>query len=159
MLYRQMLNLADVICHMRCGRCYNHQGRCYILLLFISGRCYCHMMLWKMLYHITVCNNTLYWQVLLPSGRWNSHYRVVVKYQLVDVITRWQMEWPQGQSYFNLSSEVLRRTSSHMCGRWYLPMFLFRDGLLTLINNASFIKLLRFWSSLPTMLKFSIVTL
>ena len=97
--------------------------------------------------------------MLLPSGRWNSHYKVVVEYQLVDGITRWQMEWPQGQSYFNFSSEVLSRTSSHMCGRWYLPMFLFRDGLLTLMNNASFINLLRFWSSLPTMLKFSIVIL
>ena len=55
--YRQMLCLADVVCHMRYGRCYHHRGRCYILLLFISGRCYCHMMLWKMLYHITVCCN------------------------------------------------------------------------------------------------------
>ena len=26
-------------------------------------------------------------------------------------------------------------TSSHMCGRWYLHMFLFRDGLLTLIYS------------------------
>ena len=26
-----------------------------------------------------------------------------------------------------------------MCGRWNLPIFLFRDGLLTLINSASFI--------------------
>ena len=38
-------------------------------------------------------------------------------------------------------------------------MFLFRDGLLTLINNASFIALLRFWSSLPTILKLSMVIL
>ena len=58
-------------------------------------------------------------------------------------------------SYLNLSSEVLNRTSSHMCGRWNLPIFLLRDGLLTLIYSASFIALLRFWSSLPTMLKFS----
>ena len=61
-------------------------------------------------------------------------------------------------SYFNLSSEVLNRTSSHMCGRWNLPMFLLRDGLLTLMYSASLIALLRFWSSLPTILKFSLVT-
>ena len=54
---------------------------------------------------------------------------------------------------------MLSRTSSHMCGRWYLPVFLSRDGLLTLMNNASFINVLRFWSSLPTMLKFSNVIL
>ena len=60
--------------------------------------------------------------------------------------------------YFNFSSEVLSRTSSHMWGRWYLPMFLLRDGLLTLIYNASLIVLLRFWSSLPTILKLSILT-
>ena len=69
------------------------------------------------------------------------------------------MEWPQGQSYFYFSSEVLSRTSSHICDRWYLPIFLFRDGLLTLINNDSFIHLLRFWSSLLTILKFSRVML
>ena len=74
--------------------------------------------------------------MLLPVGRWNSH-RV---------------------SYSNFSSGMLSRTTSYMCGRWYLPMLLLRDGLLTLMNNASFIHLLRFWSSLPTMLKFSMVT-
>ena len=50
---------------------------------------------------------------------------------------------------------MLNRTSSQMCGRWYLPMFLFRDGLLTLIYRASMMVLIRFWSSLPTMPKFS----
>ena len=34
------------------------------------------------------------------------------------------MEWPHGQCYFNFSSEVLSRTSSHMCGRWYVPVFI-----------------------------------
>ena len=48
---------------------------------------------------------------------------------------------------------LLIRTSSHTCGRWYLPMFLLRDGLLTLINIDSLINLERFCSSLPTMLK------
>ena len=52
-----------------------------------------------------------------------------------------------GSDYFSFSSEVLIRTSSHMCGRWNLPMFLLRDGLLM------------FWSSLPTMLKFSMAML
>ena len=60
--------------------------------------------------------------------------------------------------YFNLSSEMLSRTSSQIHGRWYLPMFLLRDGLLALINKASFMVLKRFWSSLPNMVKLSIVT-
>ena len=60
--------------------------------------------------------------------------------------------------HFNLSSEMLSRTSSHICGRWYLPIFLFRDGLLALMYKASFIVLKRFWSSLPSMVKLSIVT-
>ena len=92
----------------------------------------------------------LIWQMLLPGwlrccshqggcgvGRWNSKVSF----------------------YSNLSSDMLCRTSSHMCGRWYLPMFLFRDGLLTLIYRASFIVLRRFWPSLPTISKLSIVTL
>ena len=53
---------------------------------------------------------------------------------------------------------MLSRTSSQICGRWYLPMFLLRDGLLALINKASFMVLVRFWSSLPSMEKLSIVT-
>ena len=50
---------------------------------------------------------------------------------------------------------MLNRTSSHMWGRWYLSLFLFRDGLLTLRHIDSFISLMRFWSSLPTILKLS----
>ena len=64
----------------------------------------------------------------------------------------------KGLFYFNLSSEVLNRTLSHMCGRWYLPMFLLRDWLLTLMYNAPLMVLMRFWSSLLIRLKFSIVT-
>ena len=56
-------------------------------------------------------------------------------------------------SYLSLSSMLFIRTSSHTCGRWYLPMFLFRDGLLTVMNIDSFISLERFCSSLPTILK------
>ena len=63
------------------------------------------------------------------------------------------------RSYFIFSSEMLNRTSSHMCGRWYLPMFLFRDGFLTPMYIASFMALMRFWSSLPTILKLSILML
>ena len=69
------------------------------------------------------------------------------------------MELPLVSNYFRLSSEMLSRTSSQMCGRWYLPMFLFRDGLFTLMYKASFIVLKRLWSSLPKMVKLSMVTL
>ena len=58
------------------------------------------------------------------------------------------MEWPLGQC-FSFNSDDLCRTSSHIWGRWYLPMFLFRDGSLTLMSRASLIALVRFWSSLP----------
>ena len=47
------------------------------------------------------------------------------------------------------------RTWSHMWARWYLPIFQFRDVLLTLMYIDSFISLMSFWSSLPTILKFS----
>ena len=43
------------------------------------------------------------------------------------------------------------RTSSQICGRWYLPTFLLRDGLFALMYRASLINLIRFWSSLPKM--------
>ena len=62
--------------------------------------------------------------------------------------------------YFRLSSEMLSRTSSQICGRWYLPIFLFRDGLFALMYKASFYGSQKgFVSSLPMMVKLSIVTL
>ena len=78
-----------------------------------------------------------YGRCYCQCGRWNSHWIYVL------VI------------YFCLSSVMLFRTSSHMWGSWYLPMFLFRDGLLILMYIASFISLMKLWSSLPTILKLS----
>ena len=57
--------------------------------------------------------------------------------------------------YLNLSSDDMTNTSSHICGSWYLPIFPFRDGSLTLISIASLMVLAILWTSLSTMLKFS----
>ena len=57
--------------------------------------------------------------------------------------------------YLSWSSGDLTNTSSQICGIWYLPIFLFRDGSLTLIRIASLMVLAMLWSSLPTMLKLS----
>ena len=80
--------------------------------------------------------------MLLPADWWNCLLWVWV----ADGIAI-------GQS-FSCNLDVLYNTSSHMCGWWYLPIFLLRDGSLTLMNRASLIALVRFWSSLPIMLKF-----
>ena len=53
-------------------------------------------------------------------------YLADVKAMVADGITT-------GQPYFRFSSEMFNRTSSQMCGRWNLPTFLFRDGLLALM--------------------------
>ena len=57
--------------------------------------------------------------------------------------------------YFSFSSGDLTNTTSHICCSWYLPIFLSRDGSLTLISTASLMVLAMFRSSLPTMLKLS----
>ena len=93
----------------------------------------------------------LWWANVIACGRWNNHM-VGMEGRSYCLGGRWNGHWV---SYFNFSSLLLIRTSSHKWGRWYLPMFLFRDGLLTLTNIDSFIILERFCSSLPTMLKFS----
>ena len=59
--------------------------------------------------------------------------------------------------YLDFSSEMEDRTLSQMCGRLYLPKFLLRVGLLTLMYIASFIALAIFWPSLLIILKFSTV--
>ena len=103
-----------------------------------SGRCYCHILdMWQMVSHKLHVTTLIY-------GRCYC--------QVADGIATRSI-------YFNLSSEVFIRTSSHLSGRWYLPIFLFRDGLLTLIYRASLMFLMRFWSSLPTMLKLSMLML
>ena len=55
--------------------------------------------------------------------------------------------------YLNFNSGDVTSTSSHMCGSWNLPIFLFREGSYTLISIASVIVLAIPWSSLPTILK------
>ena len=58
--------------------------------------------------------------------------------------------------YLILSSEVLNRTPSYyMCGRLYLPIFLLRVGLFTLIKMDSLVFLTKVCPSLPKMLKLS----
>ena len=57
--------------------------------------------------------------------------------------------------YLSSNSGDLTNISSHICGSWYLPMFLFRDESLTLISITSLMDLAILWSTLPTMLKFS----
>ena len=52
-------------------------------------------------------------------------------------------------SYLNFSSGDLTSTSSHMCGSWYLPILLFRDGPFTLINIASLMVLTIFGPACP----------
>ena len=106
---------------------------------------------------ITTCgrwNSHVFWYgwCYCYCGRWNSHIGWNVA--KVDLITLVADGKATGSNYFNLSSLLFIRTSSHIWGRWYLPMFLLRYGLLTLMNIDSLISLGRFCSSLPTMLKF-----
>ena len=167
-------NVADVIA--TCWLMYTWLmllPKCWLMLLpTIYGWCYCHV--WLMLLPqliiivladvianvmanvFTICGR---WNshficdglMLLPCGRWYSH----LVGMWADVI------WPDGMShwvnYFSFSSLLLLRTSSHIWGRWYLPMFLFRDGPLTLMYMDSLISLERLCSSLPTTLKLSSV--
>ena len=58
--------------------------------------------------------------------------------------------------FFSLSSGIVNKILSHMCGRLYFPMFLFRVGLVTLMNMASWMVLAILLSSLPRILKLSI---
>ena len=151
--------IASFIC--TCGRCYCHYDLWLMLLPF-------YVLLWQML-----LPSLIVWLILLPFDMCCCHCVADVIAKVADgiayhggcglwsdVITisgRWNSHWVT-LFYLSFSSGLLYRTSSHMWGRWYLPRFLFRDGLLTLMYKASFMVLMRFWSSLPTILKFSMVT-
>ena len=86
---------------------------------------------------------------------WSLFYLFVIVVH--DVI---EPRWEQGSQGLDvvgcyLSSDDLTNTSSHKCGSWYLPIFLLRDGSLSLISISSLMDLAILWSPLPTMLKFS----
>ena len=78
------------------------------LMLLPGGWCYCHMQCWLMLLPR--------WLILNPP------------------MGVWQMLWPLGQC-FNFNADVVFKTSSHMWDRWYLPMFLFRDGSFKSVHS------------------------
>ena len=80
----------------------------------------------------TCCNHCIEFclvGVTPRCGTWNGHCFVWV-------------------ANIDLSSSVLNRTSSHIRGRCYLPMFLLSDGPLRVMYTDSFILLLSIWSSL-----------
>ena len=92
---------------------------------------------------IATVNTVHVWQMLLP--RWLLECPLWVWFGRC-YSQSGRFKWPLGQCC-NFNSDVLCRTSCHTWGKWYLPMFLFRDGSLTLMNRASLIALVRFWSS------------
>ena len=46
-----------------------------------------------------------------------------VGFYLADVMVIVEDGITTGQLYFNFTSEMFNRTSSHMCGRWNMPTF------------------------------------
>ena len=130
-----------------------------------GGWCYCHLVakLYKIadvIAMVAVVLATFFffffflWLMLLPLG---TFVLADVIAMVADVITTqgdwgaladvkaklWLMLLPLVSIYFRFSSEMFNRTSSQMCGRWYLPIFLFRDGLFTLMYKASLMVLKR----------------
>ena len=106
--------------------------------------------------------STKFWLMLLPivwCGWCYYHLAdvIAIGWRMADVKSNVSYVMIPGLGYFSLSSVMLFRTSSHTWGRWYLPMFLLRDGLLTLMYIASLISLFWLFSSLPTTLKLLIV--
>ena len=114
---------------------------------------------WQMVSQLSLYVAIDIWQMLLPGwwggianqGGYNKHLADVVA-----ISGRWNSHWVN--FYFNFSSKMLNRTSCHMYGRWYLPRFLLRDGLLTPIYKVHLMVLIRLWSSLPLILKLAMVT-
>ena len=60
-----------------------------------------------------------------------------------------------GRVYLRWKAGMFSKSSSHMWGNWYFPMFLLRDRSLTLMSIASLMVLVRVCDSLPPMEKLS----
>ena len=83
-------------------------------------------------------------------------YVVVMPFWILEFWIHWILK----VSYFlSFSSGIENSILSHICGRLYFPMFLFRVGLFTLMNMASLMVLAILLSSLPRILKLSMVVI
>ena len=60
-----------------------------------------------------------------------------------------------GRVYLSWRSRALNKTSFNIWCNWYFPMFLLRDGSLTLTKIMSLMVLVRVCDSLPTIKKLS----
>ena len=147
----------------------------FILFHIIYILCLTHDVMGDYVYEVLGCKEPLvFWQMEQPILFFINYVNVTDVMSLGQMLlalsihcchyaswcyygTIWVSEGSPGPGVVGcyLSSGDLTSSSSHMCGSWYLPMFLFRDGSLTLMNNASLMALAIFWSSLPTMLKLS----
>ena len=101
----------------------------------------------------------LYWSCCILFVTFNSYF-----------MTSWDMFQCRGQLlllklmmhrscgaeviYFVFSSDMENRTLSQMCGKLYLPIYLLRVGLVTLMYIASFMALATFCPSLLIIMKF-----
>ena len=109
--------VADVITTLYCYLPILQGGRCYCLC--ICGRCKNHNCLIMILADVIA-------MVADGMATQGGLCLADVNAMVADGIAT-------GQLYFRFCSEMFNRTSSQMCGRWNLPTFLFRDGLLALM--------------------------
>ena len=111
-------------------RCYAYFG--------VYDRCYAKML--QMKCYWGWCHGPLL--MLTKWSRWNSTVAGVVATNcvdrcsvlsiLADVVPRVANGMATVIQVFILSSGVLNITLSHTCDRWYLPIYLLRDGFLPL---------------------------
>ena len=99
----------------------------------------CYVKMWQMEYHCGRCHGHKLCKT--KCGRWNKLWWMLWPLGCIDrccVLSIWLCYARCGRCnchcykdvYFNLSSGCQAEASFHLCGRWYLPMFLLRDGLL-----------------------------
>ena len=119
----------------------------YFWRFMIWGWCYCLPLISLMLLPMCsmVCVLARRQIYCLLSQVWDIFYVRLMLLPLIDVadvIAYVHYAWcychvvdvmPLGWLYCSCSSGMLFRTPSHMWGRWYLPVFLSRDGLFTLM--------------------------
>ena len=115
---------------------------------------WCYSQVWQILlstYRLMLLPKYYYWLMLLPLADVTANCVEDVKPQALNFCNKcegwcyylvadgmatagWLGRCYCIRCYFNFSSEVLRRTSSHMWGRWYLPMWFWHLPLLAITS-------------------------
>ena len=144
MVEHLLLTMTNAWFHQVCGKCYIYQ---YLYLPQVAPLA----VKW-----VTSGSKVYGTNIMMQAHLWylSNDMTHIVSPNPANSVS--QVQWATWWCYIvYLRSGVFDKTSFHMWGNWYFPMFVLKDRSLTFMNVASLMVLARACDSLPRMEKSS----